>query len=917
MRTLDLWLEHIDTDTRLPLFESQAEEYTVPSLGDVDWGSEPDIIVQVARRQNLTAFTTLTAPEQFKEVFAWLLERGQPHLLLKSFDYLLAAMKNRALDKVSPGSLLPIMGDFLGAAPFLAISFGRMEPFVPIDEYLDNLQTLIENRAFEILRAYVLSANEAQELVIAPLLSFLSRVRGLSLQDFADLIELVALTVRQPDLALDILRECFERESTRLLPGRPALVRHFVRNTIAIALDHIGEAFKEAKKRKDLLKLKLLPKDRDGYQVVEIVFRIDSEGGTPETSAHVRLTAATSPANSLLAAPYSIDALAIHSEQGRARFQCFHPLPPFYDRCPWKLEYCGPFTTVKTMFDAVCNFSTRFEDCCRVANQILLGDVPGTLSGLEINARRVVSQYPQKEKLNASQNAAVQAALDSPLTCLWGPPGTGKTETIVEIIRALQICFDKPRILVTAPTHNAVDNVMRRYLGRLDPTVLANNPHLAPLRVSTEVRKVAEDLRKYTCDAMVGQEIHANRKALDLAKKQVRDCRIIFTTCIGAGLGLLRSKFDDSEESTKDPGKMNLFDMVIVDEASQQTEPTSLVPLVKGCEKAILVGDHVQLRPTVQQHSAAMEFDKSLFERLFTQPEPNNPTNRPSSPLAPPPFLSRLMLDTQYRMHPSISAFPSAQFYASKLLTGIPPTSRPLFASAFPWPRSPTGGNDPARTVFIDCPAREDLGSGKSKTNAGQADLALRVCQLLCTPSPTPPPGSSNPTPSSSSPTTKPTTPNPNPNPPSNAPKTPSHSTPHPQSIAILTPYAKQAALLKRLLSPLSSSSNIEVSSIDGFQGREADVVVLVTVRCNERGEIGFFKDERRVNVALTRARAGLVVVGSRGTLTGPVVGRRVEGLGEGVGREEGEGEDGKRLWRLLVGGLVSVELGEEGVGAG
>lgn len=86
------------------------------------------------------------------------------------------------------------------------------------------------------------------------------------------------------------------------------------------------------------------------------------------------------------------------------------------------------------------------------------------------------------------------------------------------------------------------------------------------------------------------------------------------------------------------------------------------------------------------------------------------------------------------------------------------------------------------------------------------------------------------------------------------------------QSIAVLTPYAKQAELLRRHLSALP---DVEVASIDGFQGREADVVVFVTVRCNESREIELLKDLRRMNVVLTRARAGFVVVGHRGTLTG------------------------------------------------
>lgn len=853
MRTLDLWLEHIDTETKLPLFESQAPEYTILRLGDVDWTSEPDVIVQIARRQNLAAFKKLETPQQFKEVFSWLLERDQPNLLLRSFDYFLTEMSKGGLGKIESGTLPSTMVDLLRLAPFLALSFGRIQAINPIDECLGNLQASLETYSLEILRSYVLSANEARELVIAPLQSFLSRVRGLTLHNFVNLVELVALAVRQPDIAEDILLVCFERESTRLLPGRPALVRHLVRNTIAIALDHIGEASEQAKARRDLLQLKLLSEDRDGYQVVEIVFRIDSTGGTPANSTHVRLTAATPPANSPLATPYSIDALVIHSEQGLARFQCFHPLPPFYNRCPWRLEDCGPFTTTKTMLDATRDFATRFEGCCQVANQILLGNVPGSIVDSDLNTKRLLSLYPQKENLNPSQNAAVQAALESPLTCLWGPPGTGKTETIVEIIRALQISFDKPRVLVTAPTHNAVDNVMRRYIGRLGPTVLASNPHLAPLRVSTEIRKVAEDLRKYTCDAMVGQEIHANRKALDQAKKKVENCGIIFTTCIGSGLGLLRSQF---------------FDIVIVDEASQQTEPASLVPLVKGCEKAILVGDHVQLRPTVHQHSLAMEFDKSLFERLITQPTENN---KNASPLAPAPFLARLMLDTQYRMHPSICAFSSSEFYDNNLLTGIPHTSRPLFNSAFPWPTSPTDPSDLARMVFIDDSSREDLG-GKSKTNKGQADLCLHICQLLCTPSP------------------------------HNTASATDVSATEAQSITVLTPYARQVELLKRLLSSLSSK--VEVSSIDGFQGREADVVVLVTVRCNESKEIGFLKDLRRMNVALTRARSGVVVVGNRETLTGTTSNTQ----------EQRDDEEEKGLWRRLLGGLVTVRLAVGGV---
>lgn len=337
---------------------------------------------------------------------------------------------------------------------------------------------------------------------------------------------------------------------------------------------------------------------------------------------------------------------------------------------------------------------------------------------------------------------------------------------------------------------------------------------------------------------MAGQEIYHDHKAMAQAKKKIRACKLVFTTCIGAGLGLLRSE---------------KFEIVIVDEASQQTEPASLVPLVKGCEKAILVGDHVQLRPTVQQCAMAVDFDVSLFERLNVGPLQSAPDGH-SQPREDP-SISRLMLDTQYRMHPEICEFSSGEFYEGRLKTGISETSRPLLPSQFPWPRV---GKSQRRTIFIDSAAKEAPGQ-KSKTNEGQASLCAHICKQLITPMVAT--GSSE-----------------------------DDAAWKAQTIAILTPYARQADLLKSLTSALSA--NVEVSSVDGFQGREADVVIFVTVRCNEHCEIGFLKDLRRMNVALTRAKAGLIVIGNRATLT--------EGTSDPESTE---------VWKRLLGSLMPVTI--------
>ncbi|KAF5258551.1 hypothetical protein FOXYS1_10878 [Fusarium oxysporum] len=281
---------------------------------------------------------------------------------------------------------------------------------------------------------------------------------------------------------------------------------------------------------------------------------------------------------------------------------------------------------------------------------------------------------------------------------------------------------------------------MRRYIQRLQKQQFARKtqPNLVRSANYLEVHKVVDDLRKYTCDAMTGQEIHSDYKAMKKATEMAKRSDTFFTTCIGAGIGLIRSNF---------------FDIVTVDEASQQTEPTTA-----DCQSDCL----------------GARFDVSLFERLYTKIKYSKGNGG----------LRALVLDTQYRMHPKLCEFSSGQFY-------------------------------------------EESGP---------------------------------------------------------EPESPSHS------IVVLTPYTPQAEVLKRMLS--SISYRIEVSSIDGFQGREADVIVFVTVRCKEHREIGFLKDMRRMNVALTRARSALIVVGSRVTLT------------EGTADEESAS-----MWRRLLGSLTEVKL--------
>ncbi len=271
--------------------------------------------------------------------------------------------------------------------------------------------------------------------------------------------------------------------------------------------------------------------------------------------------------------------------------------------------------------------------------------------------------------------------------------------------------------------------------------------------------------------------------------KVLKNAQVVCCTCIGSGGDILDNM---------------TFERVMVDEATQATEPAVLVPLTRGCRQLVLVGDHCQLPPTVLSTRAEEEgLGVPLFSRMVA--------------CGVPPF----MLDTQYRMHPSISMFPSDLFYGGKLNDGVsPPERRPL--QGFPWPR------EEFPVAFIPVDDGEEIDDGVSKLNEKEAAAACdAVVALLnggqCTVS----------------------------------------------DIAVVTPYAAQVRLIRRGLRELLPKGPpfVEVSSTDGFQGREKEAVIFSAVRSNSYGAVGFVSDWRRINVSFTRARRGLIVIGNPETL--------------------------------------------------
>jgi hypothetical protein len=261
--------------------------------------------------------------------------------------------------------------------------------------------------------------------------------------------------------------------------------------------------------------------------------------------------------------------------------------------------------------------------------------------------------------------------------------------------------------------------------------------------------------------------------------------------------------------------------------------------------------------------SVVLQSDVSLFERLYTSSDTigiskamlNVQCVSPSSISKPIYKLPR------YRFAEELARFPSERFYGGKLGTGTDTSNleRKLLSTDFPWPRELSGKMVP--NVFVPCFAPEDLGH-RSKQNDGQAKLVAYIVKLL-----------------RSSDVTRVIEP--------------------PLTIAVLTPYTKQVICLKNYISEQAS-----ISTIDGFQGREADFVVYSSVRCNPSNDIGFLMDERRLNVAWTRARVARIVVGDPNTLKFGKAWREVQDPGD-IDPQPEEND----LWKKAIEDCSLVEL--------
>ncbi|KAL3619416.1 Regulator of nonsense transcripts 1-like protein [Castilleja foliolosa] len=433
------------------------------------------------------------------------------------------------------------------------------------------------------------------------------------------------------------------------------------------------------------------------------------------------------------------------------------------------------------------------------------------LLGHEVEMQMVRNTLPRRfgapglPELNASQVFAVKSVLQKPISLIQGPPGTGKTVTSAAIIYHMAK-QGQGQVLVCAPSNVAVDQ-------------LAEKISATGLKV---VRLCAKS-REAVSSPVEHLTLHYQVRHLDTSEKselyklqQLKDEQGELSSSDEKKFKALKRATEREISQSADvicctcvgagdPRLANFrFRQVLIDESTQATEPECLIPLVLGVKQVVLVGDHCQLGPVIMCKKAARAgLAQSLFERLVTL------------------GVKPIRLQVQYRMHPALSEFPSNSFYEGTLQNGVTINERQSPGIDFPWPV-------PNRPMFfyVQMGQEEISGSGTSYLNRTEAANVEKIVTTFL------------------------------------------KSGVVPNQIGVITPYEGQRAYIVNYMSRNGALrqqlyKEIEVASVDSFQGREKDYIILSCVRSNEHQGIGFLNDPRRLNVALTRARYGIVVLGN------------------------------------------------------
>jgi superfamily I DNA and/or RNA helicase len=486
-------------------------------------------------------------------------------------------------------------------------------------------------------------------------------------------------------------------------------------------------------------------------------------------------------------------------------------LPEWSDLGKLGLNLVFDDTSFKEMNIALLKTSKAEHNRLAQLRNILLGDQEPSF--------RSSNEQIEIKSLNQAQNQAlnlVQAAQD--VAIIHGPPGTGKTTTLVQIIK--KVLENEKTVLVCAPSNTAVDllaeklslnglRVIRfgnpaRVSEQLNNlTVEAQSTAHPEFKKIKEYKKRASEFKNFASKYKrnFGREEREQRKMiLEEAKKLhgeaeqiekyiiddlLKKAQVIACTLVGAAHYTLR----ELEFST-----------AFIDEAGQALEAACWIPISKS-KRVIMAGDHLQLPPTIKSMEAANKGLKiTLMEKLMEKPQIAS------------------LLNIQYRMHENIMQFSNQEFY-NRQLVAHESVAKQSINPEYP----PFNFIDTAGCGFVE----EEGKDFSSLLNTGEADIVMKHLEAL----------------------------------PSSVLEN--------NTIGIISPYKAQVNYLSDLISDNKALKpyKISVNTVDGFQGQEKDVIYISLVRSNSKGEIGFLADTRRMNVAITRAKKMLVIVGDSATI--------------------------------------------------
>ncbi|KAL5810619.1 hypothetical protein ACOSQ4_027187 [Xanthoceras sorbifolium] len=470
----------------------------------------------------------------------------------------------------------------------------------------------------------------------------------------------------------------------------------------------------------------------------------------------------------------------------------FDDIPEEGLNSPLRLEKVANEVTYRRMKDALIQLSKGVQKGPAAdLIPVLFGERPPTVTKKDITFK------PFNSNLDQAQKDAISKALSSKnVFLLHGPPGTGKTTTVVEII--LQEVKRGSKILACAASNIAVDNIVERLVphrvklvrlghpARLLPQVVESALDAQVLRGDNSA--LANDIRK-EMKALSGKLLRTKDKSsrrdiqreLRILSKEERKRQQLAVTDVIKNADVLAN---------------TSFDLVIIDEAAQALEIACWIALLKG-SRCILAGDHLQLPPTIQSVEAEKKgLGRTLFERL--------------ADLYGDEVMA--MLTVQYRMHELIMNWSSKELYNTKIKAHASVAAHMLFDLE---DVKRSASTEPT-LLLIDiagCDMEEKKDEEDSTLNEGEAEVAMAHAKRLI------------------------------------------QSGVQATDIGIITPYAAQVVLLKMLKSNDNELKNMEISTVDGFQGREKEAIIISMVRSNSKKEVGFLSDRRRMNVAVTRAR--------------------------------------------------------------